>query len=664
MTELAIYANYSQDRVNAFEAWLGRPVDGMVVYADNRSWEQFLYSPTWEYEVNGFNRYERLYWSVPLTVQGTPLEDVAAGLHDAEFRQLAEGIAAGEPPDEPIVIRLGWENNGWWFDWSSLDRPQTYIDAFRHAVDAFRDVSDRFVFEWNSNQARYENPEPAYPGDDYVDIVGMDAFYDVQYDGTDPVAAFQSIRDRTYGLQWVEDFAAAHDKPTAYSEWGISTDAAGPYIQLFADWIKQHDAAADGEGVAYMGYWESNDFMPSMLANGQNPNAAPVFKAAFGATPVPLGVSGNGLLQYAHEEELFAVAVPAAAPGTPAAQARLFVALASPTVGDLAVQLDGPGWTPVAGVAPASGGTAQIIAPAPDGGTYTLHVTSAGGDETGAFAILAATTVTPDLPLWVGTPGNDRHAVAAQGEVWGWDGNDTLVGSAADDVLVGGPGNDVLSGRGGHDRLDGGAGNDVYAVTTGDTVVEHPGAAGRDTVKAAVDWVLSDAVAVEVLVLTGSAAIDGTGNGLGNTIRGNGAGNLLAGAAGRDVLLGGGGADTLVGGTGADRLTGGPGADTFRFLARAERGDIIADVTPHEDRIEVSAAGFGGGLSEGMDLAATGHFAAGTVPTAAESQFLYDQASGALWWDLDGTGATRTPLLIATLTNHPALGASDIAVVA
>lgn len=59
---------------------------------------------------------------------------------------------------------------------------------------------------------------------------------------------------------------------------------------------------------------------------------------------------------------------------------------------------------------------------------------------------------------------------------------------------------------------------------------------------------------LENLTLTGTNAIDGTGNALGNVLTGNAAANLLLGNAGNDTLIGGGGNDTLNGGTGNDTL--------------------------------------------------------------------------------------------------------------
>ena len=57
---------------------------------------------------------------------------------------------------------------------------------------------------------------------------------------------------------------------------------------------------------------------------------------------------------------------------------------------------------------------------------------------------------------------------------------------------------------------------------------------------------------VENLTLTGTTAINGTGNNSNNTLIGNSANNTLDGLAGNDILDGGGGADTLSGGIGDD----------------------------------------------------------------------------------------------------------------
>jgi Ca2+-binding RTX toxin-like protein len=89
------------------------------------------------------------------------------------------------------------------------------------------------------------------------------------------------------------------------------------------------------------------------------------------------------------------------------------------------------------------------------------------------------------------------------------------------------------------------------------------GGGGSDTVNSSIDHTL--AAHVENLTLTGTGALDGTGNGLANRLIGNSGANSLSGGAGDDTLDGGAGADLLVGGTGNDVLTGGDGTDTASF---------------------------------------------------------------------------------------------------
>jgi subtilisin family serine protease len=126
-----------------------------------------------------------------------------------------------------------------------------------------------------------------------------------------------------------------------------------------------------------------------------------------------------------------------------------------------------------------------------------------------------------------------------------------LVGSNRNDVLVGGAGADQLSGLAGNDNLDGGlgadiliggTGNDTYNVdNTEDQVIEDT-AAGIDTVVAALSYVLT--ANVEKLTLSGSLAMNATGNDLQNTLTGNAANNILDGGTGADTMVGGSGNDT------------------------------------------------------------------------------------------------------------------------
>ncbi|WP_253561156.1 beta strand repeat-containing protein [Pseudomonas laurylsulfativorans] len=109
-------------------------------------------------------------------------------------------------------------------------------------------------------------------------------------------------------------------------------------------------------------------------------------------------------------------------------------------------------------------------------------------------------------------------------------------GTAVRLEVTGGSGNDTLNGQG-NMLLAGGTGNDTYAVFDSLIQLREALGAGTDTVKSDVSWELG--ANLENLTLTGTSTINGTGNGLANTLTGNAAANTLNGGADADVMIGG-----------------------------------------------------------------------------------------------------------------------------
>ena len=106
-------------------------------------------------------------------------------------------------------------------------------------------------------------------------------------------------------------------------------------------------------------------------------------------------------------------------------------------------------------------------------------------------------------------------------------------GNGDANVITGNSGNNTLDGAGGADTMIGGLGNDTYVVDNVGDVVTEALNEGTDTVQSSVSFALG--ANVENLTLTGSANINGTGNGDANVITGNSGNNILDGGVGADT---------------------------------------------------------------------------------------------------------------------------------
>lgn len=269
-----------------------------------------------------------------------------------------------------------------------------------------------------------------------------------------------------------------------------------------------------------------------------------------------------------------------------------------------------------------------------------------------------------------GTSKNDTITTYGGNDIInGGAGNDTIRTGAGNDVIDGGDGNDILDGGVGNDKLFGGKGSDTYIVDSiGDIVFELILSTEIDTVEASITYTLG--FNLENLTLTGSGAIDGTGNNLNNILIGNSRNNTLNGGDGNDTLIGGGGNDILVGGAGNDVLTGGGNNDLFlyntntAFRSGAVGIDRITDFVKGSDKIVLDKTTF----TALRSLAATGfsiasEFAVVSSDAAAQAsaaKIVYNQGTGSLFYNQNGASAGfGSGAQFATLTSNPLLAASD-----
>ena len=221
--------------------------------------------------------------------------------------------------------------------------------------------------------------------------------------------------------------------------------------------------------------------------------------------------------------------------------------------------------------------------------------------------------------------------------------NLTLTGTSA----INGTGNalnNILTGNSAINTLTGLTGNDTYFITSGDIVNEAAGA-GTDTVKAGFSYTLG--TNVENLTLTGTGAINGTGNGLVNLLIGNASANILAGGLGNDTL------------------TGGAGADKFLFntaINATTNKDIITDFNVVDDTLRLENAIFTKFTTAGALTAGTFVSGAGAKALDANDYLIYNTTNGTLSYDADGNGV-GAKIDIVTLIGIPALTTADFAII-
>ncbi|WP_292737582.1 calcium-binding protein [Nostoc sp. JL31] len=181
-----------------------------------------------------------------------------------------------------------------------------------------------------------------------------------------------------------------------------------------------------------------------------------------------------------------------------------------------------------------------------------------------------------------------------------------------------------VSGSTGDNTLNGGEGNDILIATD---------SAGNN------------------LLYGGDASYFGTESDRDTlNVSGSTGNNTLNGGEGNDILIAtdSTGNNLLYGGNGNDSIYGGLGTDTFAYNSYNEGVDSLYNFKPTKDRIQVSITGFGGGLSIGS--LQTSQFTIGASATTSVQRFIYNSATGGLYFDHDGSASGFTQVKFAQLS--------------
>ena len=250
------------DQVAAYEDWLGKPVAYTVDFIGRASanasdpWDK-IDNPAWVCN-QWRGRSSRLVLSAAmLPNKNFSLAAGARGDYDSHWRLFGQTMVARGCQN--AVIRLGWEFNGKFFPWAAGGKEASFAAYWRRIVNTLRNIpGQQFLFDW-CPLAGVENAdvEAAWPGGDYVDFIGLDAYDTANSWMTNPAERWAFQLKRSYGLDWLDKFAAEMKKPMSFPEWGITVrdrdDLGGGdnphYITRMVEWISNHN-------VAYASYFE------------------------------------------------------------------------------------------------------------------------------------------------------------------------------------------------------------------------------------------------------------------------------------------------------------------------------------------------------------------------------------------------------------------------
>ncbi len=212
----------------------------------------------------------------------------ASGAFNPYYATLAQTLVSGGQAN--AYLRLGWEFDGSWMPWTATTSSnEAYFAAyFRQIVTSMRAVAGaNFHFVWNPDagaftQAGY-SVAAAYPGDAYVDVIGLDAYDESWASPQTPANAWTSTTLPT--LTTARQFASSHGKPLAFPEWGVAIRSDGhglgddPYfINQMLAWMEN-----GSNGVAYETYFDDNSGgVNSLITGGSFPNSLAAFSADLG----------------------------------------------------------------------------------------------------------------------------------------------------------------------------------------------------------------------------------------------------------------------------------------------------------------------------------------------------------------------------------------------
>jgi hypothetical protein len=287
--------------VDNFANWLGVPVRlGHDSMPTNATWDHisgrdlaWLLKPWSQWKKAGDGRHFVLSVAIlagPWDLSGPSIgtdakkhvshEAGTRGEYNRYFKSLAEHLVQAGLDDS--LLRLGWEMNGGWYTWRAGGHEEAFAGYWRQIVTTMRSVPGgqnlRFVFNPDCDPGGCKS-EKAWPGDEFVDFVGVDIYdcswlpgtYPIPTDATPEQALARQQKvwnelhlhgNSNHRLLYWRDFAKQHHKPLCFPEWGLCgrqvKGHGGGDDPYFVEQMHQF-FTAPGNNVAFHSYFDCSD---------------------------------------------------------------------------------------------------------------------------------------------------------------------------------------------------------------------------------------------------------------------------------------------------------------------------------------------------------------------------------------------------------------------
>lgn len=204
----------------------------------------------------------------------------AAGSYNSYATKLGTSLVSAGLGDS--VIRLGSEANGNWsgdFVGTTTQEQGLWAQCFDNEVTGLRQATgEHFLVDWNINACTDNIPYANYyPGNAYVDIMGLD-LYDVDCLTPNTAVTYSQLANEQYGLASFEAFANGQGKPMSLPEWGLSSTPSGDDV----GYVNGIASAVNNGNFAFQEYFDTGSGGTLPIDSGSAPLSAAAYGKVFG----------------------------------------------------------------------------------------------------------------------------------------------------------------------------------------------------------------------------------------------------------------------------------------------------------------------------------------------------------------------------------------------